>query len=91
MMIVGSIAMLAGVVVMIMGKILLGVIMLLLGLALVCMHNARMFRGAGIRGEDALFNGFGKGRQQSEATKDKTIPQGYEDRPSNIWDQVEGK
>ena len=66
MMIIGSIAMLAGVVVMILGKILLGVILLLLGLALVCIHNARMFSGAGIRGENALFNGFGKRTELTE-------------------------
>ena len=91
MMILGALAMLAGAVVMILGKIFFGLVLILAGLGLLCFHNAKMFKGAGIRGEDALFNGFGKGRQQSEATKDKTMPQGYEDRPSNIWDQVEGK
>ena len=83
MMILGIIAMLASVILMILGK-LWAVLLLLVGACLVIAHWARLFKGAGYQADAAPYNGLnGQGRQQSEAFKDPSIPQEYEDRPGN--------
>ena len=91
MMILGAICSLAAVILMILGK-LWAVLLFLAGFCLIVAHWARMFKGAGYQGDVAPGNGlYGQGRQQSEAVKDTTRPQSYEDRPSDIWDQVKNK
>jgi hypothetical protein len=83
MMLLGVIVALAGVILMILGK-LWAVLLLLAGAGLVIAHWAKLFKGAGYRAEGAFYNGpDGTGRQQSEVSKDPTIPQDYEDRPAN--------
>lgn len=83
MMILGIIAMLAGVILMILGK-LWALLLLLVGACLVIAHWAKLFKGAGYQAESGTINGlYGQGRQQSEVSKDPAIPQDYEDRPAN--------
>ncbi len=79
MMLIGAICALAGVVLMIMGT-MWGLALLLVGACLVIAHWARLFKGAGYQADAAPYNGLnGQGRQQSEATKDPSIPQSYEE------------
>ena len=88
LLIAGLLALVAGTVLMVMGR-MWALLLFLAGFVFIVAGWAQMYRGAGYRDEGALFNGWGKGRQQSEAHVDKTAPQGYQDRPSNIWDQTE--
>ncbi len=83
MMIIGALCMLASVIFMILGK-LWAVLLLLVGACLVIAHWAKLFKGAGYQADAAPYNGLsGQGRQQSEAFKDKNIPQDFEDRPTH--------
>lgn len=83
MMILGIISLLAAVVLMIMGQ-MWALALFLVGFGLMVAHWAKLFKGAGYREAGAFFNGVnGQGRQQSEVSKDPTIPQNYEDRPGN--------
>lgn len=89
MLTLGILSLLAAVVLMILGH-MWAVLLFLVGFGLIVAGWARLYRGAGYRDREVLFNGWGKGRQQSEAQVDKTAPQGYEDRPGNVWDLTEG-
>ncbi len=87
LLIAGVLCCLGGVVLMILGK-LWGALVLLLGLGFVFFHSALMFRTGGYNSDMAIFNGFGKGRQKSEAEKMEYQP----DNPdSSVWDKLEGK
>jgi hypothetical protein len=91
MLTMGLLSLLAGTVLMVLGH-MWALLLFLAGFCLIVAGGAQMFRGAGYRDPDAYFNGLnGQGRQQSEVQVDKTAPQGYQDRPSNIWDQTENK
>ena len=80
MMILGALCMLASVILMILGK-LWAVLLLIAGSCLVIAHWARLFKGAGYQADAAPYNGLnGQGRQQSEAFKDSSVPQTYEDQ-----------
>lgn len=79
MMLIGVICALAGVVLMIMGT-MWGLALLLAGMVLVISHWAKLYKGAGYQADVTPYNGVaGQGRQQSEATKDPSIPQHYEE------------
>ena len=90
LLIMGLLSLLAGTVLMVMGH-MWALLLFFVGFCLIVAGWAQMFRGAGYRDEGALFNGWGKGRQQSEAQVDKTAPQGYEDKSPAIWDRLENK
>jgi hypothetical protein len=83
MMLLGVIVALAGVILMILGK-LWAVVLFLAGFCLIVAHWAKLYKGAGYEADVSAGNGlYGQGRQQSEACKDPSIPQEYEDRPAN--------
>jgi hypothetical protein len=83
MMILGIISLLAAVVLMILGQ-LWAVALFLVGFSLIVAHWAKLFKGAGYQADISASNGLnGQGQQQSEAFKDPSIPQEYEDRPRN--------
>lgn len=80
MMVLGIICLFAGVVLMILGQ-LWALVLFLMGFGLMAAHWAKMFQGAGYRAEGAFYNGpDGHGRQQSEVSKDPSIPREYEDQ-----------
>ncbi len=87
LLIAGILCFLGGVVLMILGK-MWGLLVILLGFALMAAYSALMFRAGGYSPDMVMFNGFGKGRQQSEANKMEYHP---ENPDSSIWDKLEGK
>ena len=90
LMLLGVLSLLAGAVLMILGK-LWGLLLFLVGFGFMADHSAEMLGGSGRQGDGGFFRVLmGQGRIWSKFEKGKTA-QGYEDRPSNIWDQVEGK
>ena len=63
-----------------------GILVFLLGFALVVVFSAMMMRTGGYDPMEAIFNGWGKGRQTSMADKLDYQP----DSPdANVWEQVE--
>ncbi len=90
MLISGLISLVAATVLVVLGH-MWAVLLFLAAFCLIVAGWAQMYKGAGYRDQGVLFNGWGKGRQHSEAHVDKTAPRGYEDKPSNIWEQTEKK
>ena len=83
----GIVCFLGGAVLMIKG-IVWGILVFLLGFALIVVHSAMMMRTGGYDPMASLFNGWGKGRQNSMANKLDYQP----DNPdANVWDQMENK
>ena len=83
----GFIAILAGIVVLILGS-MWGLFLLLGGVAIMGLNYTTMMRGKGMDPDQGTVNGLnGKGRQQSEAV---TVSQPViGEQPANIWAQME--
>ena len=78
---------LGGAVLMIKGM-MWGLFVLMLGFAFIVCYSAVMLRTGGYDPMEAIFNGWGKGRQTSMAEKLEYQP----DNPdANVWDQMEKK
>ena len=85
--ITGIACFIGGAVLMIKGM-MWGLFVLLLGFAGIVFYGAMMMRVGGYDPMNVLFNGWGKGRQQSETEKLDYQP----DTPdANVWDQMEQK
>jgi hypothetical protein len=86
--VLGMIAMLAGIVMMVLSQVLIGLILLLGGVALMAFNYVTMMRGRGQDPEQGLYNGLnGQGKQQSE-TVDVNMPESGEQNP-DIWEKME--
>ena len=85
LLIIGIALFLAGVIAVILGA-MIGILILMAGFGLMAAYFAKMFRVGGYEAEGAIFNGFGKGRQQSETNK-RTDPTDGENN-AGIWDAM---
>ena len=84
----GMLAMLAGMVIMVLGSTWIGLVLLLAGVGLMAFHYATMMRGRGQDPEQRLYNGLnGQGKQQSEAV-DAKMPEPGEQSPG-IWEKMQ--
>ena len=84
----GMLAMLAGMVIMVLGSTWIGLVLLLAGVGLMAFNYATMMRGRGQDPEQGLYNGLnGQGKQQSE-TVDVNMPEPGEQSPE-IWEKME--
>ena len=84
----GMLAMLAGMVIMVLGSTWIGLVLLLAGVGLMAFNYATMMRGRGQDPEQGLYNGLnGQGKQQSEAV-DVKMPEPGEQSPG-IWEKME--
>ena len=84
----GMLAMLAGMVIMVLGSTWIGLVLLLAGVGLMAFNYATMMRGRGQDPEQGLYNGLnGQGKQQSE-TVDVNMPEPGEQNP-DIWEKME--
>ena len=84
----GMLAMLAGMVIMVLGSTWIGLVLLLAGVGLMAFNYATMMRGRGQDPEQGLYNGLnGQGKQQSE-TVDAKMPEPGEQSPG-IWEKMQ--
>jgi membrane protein implicated in regulation of membrane protease activity len=84
----GMLAMLAGMVIMVLGSTWIGLVLLLAGVGLMAFNYATMMRGRGQDPEQGLYNGLnGQGKQQSE-TVDVNMPEPGEQSPG-IWEKMQ--
>ena len=84
----GMLAMLAGMVIMVLGSTWIGLVLLLAGVGLMAFNYATMMRGRGQDPEQGLYNGLnGQGKQQSE-TVDVKMPEPGEQSPG-IWEKMQ--
>ena len=84
----GMLAMLAGMVIMVLGSTWIGLVLLLAGVGLMAFNYATMMRGRGQDPEQGLYNGLnGQGKQQSEAV-DVNMPEPGEQTP-DIWEKMQ--
>ena len=86
--VLGLVAMLAGIVMMVLSQVLIGLILLLSGVALMAFNYVTMMRGRGCNPDQGTLNGLnGQGKQQSE-TVDVNMPQPGEQSPE-IWEKMQ--
>ncbi len=86
--ILGMIAMLAGLVIMVLGQVLIGLILLLAGVGMMAFNYTTMMRGRGDDPEQGTYNGlYGQGKQQSETVK-AHMPEPGEQNPA-VWEKME--
>ena len=90
LLIAGITLFLSGIIAVILGA-MIGILILLAGFGFMAAYFAKMFQVGGYRAEGTFFNGFGKGRQQSEVSKRCDPTQG--EKNANVWDVMteEGK
>ena len=85
LLIIGIALFLGGVIAVILGA-MIGILILMVGFGFIAAYFAKMFRIGGYDAEGAIFNGFGKGRQQSEADKRLDPTQG--EKNAGIWNAM---
>ena len=85
LLIIGIALFLGGVIAVILGA-MIGILILMAGFGFIVAYFANMFRVGGYEAEGVLFNGFGKGRQQSEAGKRTDPVQG--NKNAGVWDTM---
>lgn len=85
---IGMLAMLAGLVVIVLVNLWAGLVLLLVGVGLMAFNYSTMMRGRGDHPDQGLYNGLaGQGKQQSEVVKDN-MPEPGEQTPA-VWDKME--
>jgi hypothetical protein len=85
LLIIGIALFLGGVIAVILGA-MIGILILMVGFGFIAAYFANMFRVGGYEAEGAIFNGFGKGRQQSEADRRADPIQG--EKNAGVWDSM---
>ena len=84
----GMLAMLAGIVVMVLGGTWIGLVLLLAGVGLMTFNYATMMRGRGQNPDQGIHNGLGgQGKQQSEVVSGN-MPEPGEQSP-DIWEKMQ--
>ncbi len=86
--VLGMVAMLAGIVAFVLGNWVLGLVLLLGGLACMAISYTTMMRGRSEDPNQGTFNGVaGQGKQQSETVK-VNMPEPGEQNP-DVWEKME--